>query len=242
MAEPARRCADSAIARVARSPGSPVAQRCSSRQYRVLREALSYARGASPYCITTAAMGLTMRSEDERDDYRRAAGRRSVGILERAARSRTRNEANGKTTAADQYRRTRRRARCDRTVRGASSRSPMRSLVIVSSPPSPTCARRPVARRPSTWRPNGLVCAVRGAAPLAPPPARRPSATVPQFSPENVSCQRCRFGATARHGSWRPQAAMGVGYGGVGGSSLPVRFVEQRVRPPPLLESTTPAT
>jgi hypothetical protein len=104
-------------------------------------------RGARLPFRTTTAMGLTTRAEDERGGDRRAAGRRSVGIPERAARSRTRNEANGKTTAADQYRRTRRRARCDRTVRGASSWSPMCLLIIVSSPPSPTCARRPGLRR-----------------------------------------------------------------------------------------------
>src|SRR5258708_276242 len=104
-------------------------------------------RGARLPFRTTTAMGLTTRAEDERGGDRRAAGRRSVGIPERAARSRTRNEANGKTTAADQYRRTRRRARCARTVRGARS----------ACPPARTTPER---SRGAAWPQEGFVEAV----------------------------------------------------------------------------------
>ena len=187
-------------------------------------------RGARLPFRTTTAMGLTTRAEDERGGDRRAAGRRSVGIPERAARSRTRHETNGKTTAADQYRRTRRRARCDRTVRGASSRSPTRLLIMVSSPPSPTCARRPVARRPGLRRERGPLR-------LLPRPHDAPALPWRCLAPRT-------FRAGCADSAPRPlEAASGDGSGGcgaVGRSSLRVRVVEQRVRPPPLLESTTP--
>jgi len=59
---------------------------------------------------------------------------------------------------------------------------------------------------------------------------------VPQFSPENISCRLCRFGATARHGRWRSHAAMGVGGWGQLAAAAYVSVSANSSHDPPLLE------